>query len=103
MVALARSSTGVLLLDTTNGERLATIQANSPRSVRSLEFSPDGRRLAVANIDQQIIIWDLLLVRRSLAGLGLDWPGSASVSSESPGSSMADGAALRTVDIRLKP
>jgi WD40 repeat protein len=77
MVAVARSSTGVLLLDTVSGEHLATIRANSPRAVRSLDFSPDGRRLAVANIDQQLIIWDLPLARRGLAALGLDWPDSA--------------------------
>jgi WD40 repeat protein len=78
MVAVAWSSTGVLLVDTRSGEHLATMRANSPRSVRSLDFSPDGRRLAVANIDQQVIIWDLPLVRRGLADLGLDWPRSAS-------------------------
>jgi WD40 repeat protein len=77
MVAVARSSTGVLLLDTASGQRLATMRANSPRSIRSLDFSPDGRRLAVANIDQQVIIWDLPLVRRGLADLELDWPGGA--------------------------
>jgi WD40 repeat protein len=79
MVAVARSSTGVLLVDTKSGQRLATMQANSARSVRSLDFSPDGRRLAVANIDQQIFLWDLPLVRRRLADLGLDWPDRASL------------------------
>jgi WD40 repeat protein len=103
MVALARSSTGVLLLDAATGERLATIQANSPRSVRSLEFSPDGGLLAVAYIDQQIILWDLLLLRRRLAGLGLDWPGGASPSGESPESSTAEDTSPWTVDIRLEP
>jgi serine/threonine protein kinase/WD40 repeat protein len=75
MVAVAQSATGVLLLDAATGQRLATMRANSPRAVRSLDFSPDGQRLAVANIDQQIIVWDLPLVRRGLADRGLDWPG----------------------------
>jgi WD40 repeat protein len=102
MVAIARSSTGVLLLDTVTGDRLATMQANSPHSVRSLEFSPDGRQLAVATLDQQIIIWDLLLVRRGLARLGLDWPGSASVASDSPGPSMLHDTSPLTVEISLE-
>jgi WD40 repeat protein len=104
-VAVARSSTGVLLLDAASGQRLATMKANSRRSVRSLDFSPDGRRLAVANIDQQIIIWDLPLVRRGLATLGLDWPASAldSDSREMPDPSLPDGAAPPVVEVRLEP
>jgi WD40 repeat protein len=103
MVAVARSSTGVLLLDARSGQRLATMRANSRRSVRSLDFSPDGRRLAVANIDQQVIIWDLPLVRHGLADRGLDWPVSASDSSETLGPGASDGTAPPEIEVRLEP
>jgi WD40 repeat protein len=103
MVAVARSSTGVLLLDATSGQRLATMKANSRRSVRSLDFSPDGRWLAVANIDQQVIIWDLPLVRRRLAGLGLDWPGNSSDSSEMLDPGASDGTDPPAIEVRLEP
>jgi serine/threonine protein kinase/WD40 repeat protein len=103
MMAVTRSATGVLLLDSVTGERLATIQANSPRSVRSLEFSPDGRLLAVATIDQQVIIWDLLLVRRELARLGLEWAGGGSGSGESAGASVPDGISPPAVEVRVDP
>jgi WD40 repeat protein len=92
-----------LLLDNATWERLATVKANSPRAVRSLDFSPDGRLLAVANIDQQVNIWDLRLVRRGLTRLRLDWPDSASSSDDSPGSSTADATAPPVVEIRLEP
>jgi WD40 repeat protein/tRNA A-37 threonylcarbamoyl transferase component Bud32 len=103
MLAVARSSTGVLLLDAASGQRLATMRANSRRSVRSLDFSPDGRRLAVANIDQQVIVWDLPLVRRGLAVLGLDWPDSSSDSSEMLGPGATDGTAPPEIEVRLEP
>jgi WD40 repeat protein len=103
VVAVAQSSAGVLLLDAVNGERLATMRVTSPRAVRALDFSPDGRRLAVANIDQQLIIWDLPLLRRGLAAQGLDWPGSTSDSEESPGPSTTEGTLPTTVEIRMEP
>jgi WD40 repeat protein len=102
MVAVAQSSTGVLLLDPASGERLATMRANSPRSVRSLDFSPDGRKLAVANIDQQIIVWDLPLVRQGLADLGLDWAGGPSPSTATGGLDVSARPPLQ-INVHLEP
>jgi serine/threonine protein kinase/WD40 repeat protein len=102
-LAVTRSSTGVLLLDNTTGERLATLKANSPRSVRSLDFSPDGRLLAAENNNQEVNVWDLHLVRFSLARFRLDWPGSALSSDDSPGSSTAEPATPPAVEIHLQP
>jgi WD40 repeat protein/tRNA A-37 threonylcarbamoyl transferase component Bud32 len=103
IIAVAQSSTGVLLLDSARGEQRATLRANSPRAVRSLDFSPDGRRLAVANIDQQVIIWDLPRVRRGLADLGLDWSASAIDSFELPGPATPGDAAPPAVELNLQP
>jgi WD40 repeat protein len=75
MAPLATSLTTVLLLDAETGERLATIRANTSQTVNSLDLSTDNRSLAVASTDQQILVWDLPLLRRELARLGLDWPG----------------------------
>jgi WD40 repeat protein len=102
MVAVAQSSTGVLLLDPGSGEPLATMRANSPRSVRSLDFSPDGRKLAVANIDQQILVWDLPLVRQGLADLGLDWAGGSPRPTPPAGRDVSAGPPLQT-NVHLEP
>ena len=70
------------------------------RAKRTCELAGFG---AVANIDQQVNIWDLRLVRRGLTRLRLDWPDSASSSDDSPGSSTADATAPPAVEIRLEP
>jgi tetratricopeptide (TPR) repeat protein len=39
----------------------------------NLAFSPSGDKLAVATMDQFAAVWDLAAIRRTLAGMGLDW------------------------------
>src|SRR5207248_4265759 len=64
----------VLLVDPDSGRELATLEPppESPRGVSRLAFSPDGSRLAVP-IDNEILVWDLRLIRAQLAEMGLDW------------------------------
>jgi WD40 repeat protein len=72
VLAIARTLTDVQLVDPTTGRALATLQAPEPRQVSWLCFSPDGARLAVATGDH-VQLWDLGLIRRRLAAMGLDW------------------------------
>jgi hypothetical protein len=72
-LAIAGSPEIVQLLDAATGEELATLTPPHAGPVSWLAFSPDGNRLAVARYDSLICLWDLGLVRRRLAGAGLDW------------------------------
>jgi WD40 repeat protein len=64
----------VMLVDPETGRELATLNPplEMPRAASRVSFSADGGMLAVA-VDQQIIVWDLRLIRAQLAILGLDW------------------------------
>ena len=73
VLAIARTLTDVQLVDPTTGRALATLQAPEPRQVSWLCFSPDGDRLAVATTGDHVQLWDLRLIRRQLAAMGLDW------------------------------
>jgi WD40 repeat protein len=73
VLAIARTLTDVQLVDPTTGRALATLQAPEPRQVSWLCFSPDGARLAVATTGDHVRLWDLGLIRRQLAAMGLDW------------------------------
>src|SRR5262249_10532426 len=73
VLAIARSLTDVQLVDPTTGRTLVTLQAPEPQQVSWLCFSPDGARLAVATTGDHVRLWDLGLIRRQLAAMGLDW------------------------------
>jgi serine/threonine protein kinase/WD40 repeat protein len=73
VLAIARTLTDVQLVDPAKGLPFATLQAPEPRQVSWLCFSPDGDRLAVATTGDHVRLWDLGLIRRQLAALGLDW------------------------------
>jgi hypothetical protein len=77
----------VQLIDPTTGRALATLQAPEPRQVSWLCFSPDGDRLAVATTGDHVQLWDLRLIRRQLAAMGLDWdqPPDPPAASRPPG------------------
>jgi WD40 repeat protein len=62
----------VLLLDTVNGEELATLPA-SPHLVSRAAFSPDDRILAAGCTDHHVLLWDLEATRGRLKELGLNW------------------------------
>lgn len=73
VLALARSAQQVQLVNPATGTELATLTAPESYLISWLCFSPDGTRLAVATESQVIQYWDLRLIRRQLAVMGLDW------------------------------
>ena len=65
----------VQLLAAGSWQELATLEEGVP-----LCFSPDGGKLALYSVDSRmVLVWDLRLVRRQLAAMGLDWGTSAPV------------------------
>jgi tetratricopeptide (TPR) repeat protein len=64
----------VLLLDPASGREYARLEDPNQDRVKALRFSSDGTRLVTGSFDTSgIHVWDLGLLRRDLAGLGLDW------------------------------
>jgi hypothetical protein len=61
------------LIHAGTGNELATLEPPRDAGSASHRFSPDGTRLAVATGNHTIHVWDLLALRRGLAGIGLDW------------------------------
>jgi len=41
--------------------------------LRSVDFSPDGRLVAASSLEDRLIVWDLVGLRRILSEMGLDW------------------------------
>jgi tetratricopeptide (TPR) repeat protein len=77
VLAVARTSLLVQLLDPDTGAELASLAVPDPQGLASLRFSADGG-LLVAGHDgsQECHVWDLRAIGRHLADLGLDqgWP-----------------------------
>ncbi len=71
--AIAMNNKTIRLLDARGGRELATLDNGNPAIVLTMEFSRDGRRLAVARWGHSVQVWDLPEVRRRLADMGLDW------------------------------
>jgi len=63
----------ILWLETLTEKPLATLEPLGRTSVQKFQFSPDGAKLAVAQNDQQVELWDLRLIRQELAQMHLDW------------------------------
>jgi WD40 repeat protein len=63
----------IQLLDTFTEQPLATLEAPGTIMLGLCQFSPDGSQLAVVQIDQQVQLWDLRLLRQELAQMHLDW------------------------------
>jgi len=73
LLAVATSPTLAGLIDPATAQRLAMLEAPDQKRLSWFCFSRDGRYLVAATENQLIHVWDLALIRRQLAGMGLDW------------------------------
>jgi serine/threonine protein kinase/WD40 repeat protein len=100
------------LVEVETGAVLASLDPPEPADINALSFSPDGRHLAVSQIDHRVQIWDLAVIRRALEdrGLAADLPdlfggGAGAAAVEPPAVQRievagADPAGLRLLAIR---
>jgi serine/threonine protein kinase/WD40 repeat protein len=72
VVALARVTRAVDLVDAASARSFATLTPPHPQLVNALRFSPDGSRLAVASPEYPIQSWDLRELIDRMRVLGLD-------------------------------
>jgi WD40 repeat protein len=72
---MARTLDGqkIQLLETETEKPLAVLEAPEAVTLGRFQFSPDGSHLAAMQIDQQVQLWDLRLIRQELAQMNLDW------------------------------
>ena len=63
----------IQLLETSTEKPLATLEAPGSITIVRFQFSPDGGHLAAMQMDQQVQLWDLRLIRQELAQMHLDW------------------------------
>lgn len=63
----------IALIRCSDGQMIATLSAPTPEPVTALDFSPDGRFLAVATTSHLSQIWDLREIQSELKKLNLDW------------------------------
>lgn len=74
ILAIVPTWNTVRLMDTATGQELATLEAPDVHErIQSLSFSPDDSLLAIGSVAHRLHVWDLRLVRRRLASMGLDW------------------------------
>ncbi|HKX61936.1 MAG TPA: ATP-binding protein [Verrucomicrobiae bacterium] len=86
--ACTQSRTRLQLFDGTSFDELTVLDSPTKQMVAWLAFNGRNGQLAVATATPYVQIWDLPLMRRELASLGLDWGTNA----PSPYESKADGA-----------
>jgi WD40 repeat protein len=63
----------VRLFDAATGNVLADLEAPNSSEVTSISFNHDGTQLAACESRDALRIWDLRLIRKQLADMGLDW------------------------------
>jgi WD40 repeat protein len=74
MMAIVPAGQLVRLVDTRRGVELATLEAPDVEvDIESLCFTPDDLWLIAGSRSRRLHLWDLRLLRRELAAMGLDW------------------------------
>lgn len=73
LFAASYSGLKIRLYVAATGETLADLEVPDSGSITGLTFSPDGTRLFTGQSADALRVWDLRLIRRQLAELGLDW------------------------------
>ncbi len=73
LAAVAASYGVASIVEVATGRELVRLEAPNQQRIGSLRFSPDGTRLAAADVNLSIEVWDIRKLRRALAELNLDW------------------------------
>jgi WD40 repeat protein len=85
------------LVEPATGRILARLLSPDQSEPRGLAFSPDGSRLVVSTRDGPAVhVWDLRLIRRRLAAMGLDWDAPAYATTD-----LADSASPRLPTLQV--
>jgi WD40 repeat protein len=83
LLATAGDDRRVVLRDARTLQALYSLPAlDTP--VSSLNFSPDGRSLAILCVEEIATVWDLARVRDGLVAQGLDWGEPTEIAAEPP-------------------
>jgi signal transduction histidine kinase len=77
VVAFTKALHTVGLVDRVTGRELAELTLPEPALANGIRISTDGSRLVVPTFDGAAQVWDLAVLRRELAAMGLDWGQSA--------------------------
>jgi WD40 repeat protein len=78
LTVLVDQSRILRLVELATGRTLARLESPDLGGVQGLTFSPDGSRLVVTTNDVMAAhVWNLRLIRRRLAEMGLDWDAPA--------------------------
>jgi WD40 repeat protein len=72
LLAVTHTMSEVRLMDPETLDEIATLTAPEPGIIVVIDFSPDGRHLAVS-VSNTVHLWDLQALRRGLRAIGLDW------------------------------
>ena len=71
---VVRDASKILLVETETGRTLVRLESPDLCAVQCATFSPDGSRLVITTNDGPAVhLWDLRVIRRRLAEMGLDW------------------------------
>ncbi|HJZ94163.1 MAG TPA: protein kinase, partial [Gemmataceae bacterium] len=73
LLAVPTSTAAIRLVDPATGRELAVLEDPNQDQSFAPVFTPDRTRLIVMSAVRGAHIWDLRLIRRHLAGMGLDW------------------------------
>jgi serine/threonine protein kinase/WD40 repeat protein len=73
LLAASIGSHTLQLVDASSASVLATLSDPDRLGMMDIRFSPDGRFLGVATIDDEVLLWDLAALRAGLRDVGLDW------------------------------
>jgi signal transduction histidine kinase/Tol biopolymer transport system component len=83
-LAFAETERVVKLAATETGELIAECRAPHDVNISAIEFSADGRNLLVCTGNDELLVWDLPVLRAELAVLGLDWQDGGSPAERHP-------------------
>jgi WD40 repeat protein len=73
VLAVVRDQYAVQLFDLATFQSLGVLAPPNEKAMQTLEFSPDGGRLAAGCLTGSVRVWDMRRIRQRLSEFGLDW------------------------------